>query len=460
MKKKSNRGGGKNGSAGSATSGDRSGDRMSTHTSTSTPRGKMLISAVGAGDAGRAEAGRSKADDDVLSLRGITCTNLDPSKCALCQAAIPVAKCEIPVLRTFTHRTLRLGHTFTLCCGKHVCVQCVKDQEVYYSDLIGELRCSLCNMLYSERKAIALNDATLGMPWAQFNIGVELEADLKHDAEAAEEEEVMKWIELAAAQGHPGAWLKLSYKYHIEDSFGRRPFRLLSSWERRCPFTATYRYLGTPDELVAAEICAQNAKASHSAFRRQADEQLYNIAWAHHLSNDYASVERILSHFIVEGCATSTMELVGDLLLDIESYHLAALAYECCAFAGTGWALYAASCHFKSQKYSLGKIWLLYASMTKADHNTTSSREEFKTEMDSYRHKLRDIRDSCGGCGNPLQGETRKYCAGCRVYCYCSRDCQKHHWNRSQDGHRKECKNAGECVIMLQALLDKAGESK
>ena len=60
------------------------------------------------------------------------------------------------------------------------------------------------------------------------------------------------------------------------------------------------------------------------------------------------------------------------------------------------------------------------------------------------RRDLRAARDTCGGCGTEFEGKERKFCRGCRSYCYCSRECQKIHWNRKNGGHREDCKAATE----------------
>ena len=116
-----------------------------------------------------------------------------------------------------------------------------------------------------------------------------------------------------------------------------------------------------------------------------------------------------------------------------------------------GSALSAAECYFVVGNHPLCKLWLSVACQTKGWY----FKEDFhpregeywlscESRRDEFRSKLREIRNSCGGCGAALEGDMRKYCQGCKAYCYCSRDCQKLHWNRKKDSHRDECKEAKE----------------
>ena len=80
-------------------------------------------------------------------------------------------------------------------------------------------------------------------------------------------------------------------------------------------------------------------------------------------------------------------------------------------------------------------------------------RREAIERLINFRQDYRALRDICGGCGIEFEGKERKFCRGCRAYCYCSRDCQKMHWNRNNDGHREDCKG-------LTELKQKVKEAK
>ena len=86
-----------------------------------------------------------------------------------------------------------------------------------------------------------------------------------------------------------------------------------------------------------------------------------------------------------------------------------------------------------------------------------------KNLVDLHRG-LRSLRDICGGCGAEFEGKERKFCRACRAYCYCSRECQKMHWNRKKGGHREDCKGASELKQKMKekkkAEAIEASESK
>ena len=138
-------------------------------------------------------------------------------------------------------------------------------------------------------------------------------------------------------------------------------------------------------------------------------------------------------------------------------------------------ALFASDSYIRTEHYALSKLWLSVACKTSSgfhsnmmvdDDGTVKpvpwSSPELKECRDQIRTELREIRDSCGGCGAALEGDTRQYCRGCKAFCYCSRECQKMHWNRADGGHRAECKEAQDqaCKIMEAIKSGKIDLSK
>ena len=117
-------------------------------------------------------------------------------------------------------------------------------------------------------------------------------------------------------------------------------------------------------------------------------------------------------------------------------------------------ALLACSNHHEIGEFALSKLWLELALKTrhgfrgffKLGGNDKWVWSDTKERRKKIRSELREIRNACGGCGVSLEGERRQYCRGCRAYCYCSRECQKLHWSRADNGHREECKE-----VMCQA---------
>lgn len=90
------------------------------------------------------------------------------------------------------------------------------------------------------------------------------------------------------------------------------------------------------------------------------------------------------------------------------------------------------------RNYCLSRHWYAAASKIKQ-----YALENYEAELRKDAHEeLCDIRQECAWCQCTLDRSSRKMCKGCKTYCYCSKACQKAHWNAEENDHRSECKNA------------------
>lgn len=357
-------------------------------------------------------------------LRGVISTNDDPFECAWCSG-------EVVLGRPF----------FALdCCGKRSCPACLENAEAsgtvdtmgFGVDLLGDMRCNFCNALKAWEFTILRNDAKSGKPWAQYQFGgtVALEGALL-------------WTQKAAAQGHPEAFLRLSDMY--------------------------LRGCGCTRNLGLAEAYVRQARRlhSHPVFWMRCNKVLVDIA-DKYLCPEMSfemddKAKTILDAIVSEGDASAidleSCTKAAATLSRIREYHSSGEMYARSFCLGRiESALSVCGTALKTKKYALCRLWLSIACRTKEGYGTCLvvrtgtqvSWSDLMPRRDHIRSALREIRNSCGGCGTVLEGKMRKYCRGCRAYCYCGRECQKLHWNRSKDGHRDECKEAQEhkhCIL-------------
>ena len=118
------------------------------------------------------------------------------------------------------------------------------------------------------------------------------------------------------------------------------------------------------------------------------------------------------------------------------------------------------------QKTAQAKFWgrIVKKNLSASFLFSPKARAAFVKGLVRHQRKLRSLREVCGGCGAEFEGKERKFCRACRAYCYCSRECQKMHWNRKEGGHREDCKGASELKQKMKekkkAEAIEASESK
>ena len=341
-------------------------------------------------------------------LRGIISSNDDPGKCAACSKCMPLESDD---------------YILAECCGKHFCKECVERGR--YHDLLGDARCAFCSVALVERRAAGKRMAHLGKAWAQYRY-----------AELASSN--FRWLQKAAEQSHPLACLNLAELFLDGEHGVRRDVR---------------------QDLEIAKSYAEKAKSLYTGFADVANEYLLDVVENYFKEGMVEDAMAILADFVnipdTNAVDSIPCERAAGFLFEMEQYHLSGNFRAISFYQGAvESALMASMCFELSKKYALCKLWFSVACQTKCDYVYVEPMDDGSSKKRSWsdvkicreiiQSKLRKARNSCGGCGAALEGAMRKYCRGCKAYCYCSKDCQKLHWNRKKDSHRDECKEAKE----------------
>ena len=370
-------------------------------------------------------------------LKGIVNSNDDPHRCAGCSVFMQ-----------------DLGNFFgSFCCGRGVCGSC--------SDVEKELKhCPQCNGPFGktpkEVAACLKKHSKKGRPWAQASL-----ANLysKGDGIRQSLSEALHWHREAAKRGHPIA------------------MRILGKWFLRG--TGGFSVdLQQAQEYYEAALEA--SKTSSASCYEACQEGLVEIAKCHLRTKSFEKARTILLPLAEEGMGTA-QEALGDAIFqdyeeglschEVQNKYSSALVwFSSAAFAlmGEEAALGNAEngamvCCEGLHKYAQAKFWGRIVKKTLRTINIEARIIRVKGLVD-FQRKLRAMRDVCGGCGAEFEGKERKFCRACRAYCYCSRECQKMHWNRKEGGHREDCKGASELKQKMKekkkAEAIQASESK
>ena len=331
------------------------------------------------------------------SFKGIISTNDAPNKCVFCFSDL-------------------VGVRFVRCCGKTCCPDC-NNSPGQILDLRGQYRCKFCNALVSKRTVILKHEAQLGKPWAQYILGAHILVN--------EPTESLCWLRKAARAGNPYAFNEFA-KIFLGGKGINRDLRLARSF-------------------------AEKVRSLHPGIRLWRNRRLLDIAKAHIDDGEENEANDILLSITRETDEIALdAQLCANVAALISEDKVSAEMYARSFCYGRIESALLASIQFSyCEKHALSKLWLDVACRSKALYDSVKVASTGETigwaDYDSYRNdtrsKLREMRNSCGGCGATLEGETRKYCRCCRTSCYCNEDCQKQHW---ENRHREECKEVEE----------------
>ena len=324
------------------------------------------------------------------SLKGIINTNEDPRRCHNCPQSV------------------QYESLINICCGKAVCKQCNEDGAIFDKNA-GQ--CLLCNARGIGRIGLNKKQAKRGHAWAQYRLGICFQLGVGVSESAFE---AVRWYRKAASQGHIGALLCLTNHLH--------------------------RGKGCTRNVLEANACAEKAlKLCHQM--GVAGVRLVEVGETFYSLERYEDAIDILLPLAESGTGQA-YESLGDAYYSCEAYnealkwHLEQFFHEKDAFAAYGLM----SCCWKLGRFAEAKFWLTFPGVTNTSSSSDELDEVFVECLPNVQSSLRVLRQACKVCGVSLNADTRKLCKGCKAYCYCSRDCQKVHWNRSGDGHREECK--------------------
>ena len=322
-------------------------------------------------------------------LKGIVNANDDPDRCALCYE--------------------ELGERGGLeCDGTEICKACDPNK----SD-----SCVCCRTGTNGFRELK-RQAKRGVPWAQYNLG----CDYNHSIQSQSPYEAIRWFRKAAANGHPGAFLELAKHYRHGD--------------------------GCQKDLAEAKTCIQRSLEHEGWFDEENGpwDELARIAAETYKEDREASEATLLT--LAEG-GIKAAQLGLTHLYDHHEEPAEALEWASVAAKG-GWLVTPClmiRCCGNLCLVAQQRFWLSVA--TKHPDSLNGCECE---ALIRCRTNMRELRQSCTVCNAPLDRSNRRLCKDCKTFCYCSRDCQKIHWNRSDDGHREECKEVKELKENLKGI--------
>ena len=348
-----------------------------------------------------------------VSLKGIINTNDNPLHCSICAAVLGNGATSI-----------------NSCCGKTACDECC-DAGKFFDQKVGQ--CLLCNATGKGILGLIKKQAKRGHPWAQVSLGIQYQ---KGNVLTQSHYEAVRWHRKAAAKGHPGAMLRLSEASRLGEGCSR-DLREAREWAQKA---------ANIDLFYKKDAISQLAMVALSYVKDlKRDETQLTLSVIAEMDVDTAATDVITQRIL--GCSFYTS---GDFSSALKWYTAVLLqqGYDCYAQASG-----AMSCCLNLQRYAEAKLWLSIASSCRARRGIPDDQHSAKTVPPLQQH-LRDLRQSCKVCSSPLDRSNRKLCKKCKTYCYCSRDCQKVHWNRSEDGHREECLRVTELKEKLTAKIE------
>ena len=272
--------------------------------------------------------------------------------------------------------------------------------------------------------------ARKGHAWAQIQLG---SFYLEGDRVSKSMVEALHWLQAASNQGHPVANHYLA-------------------------MTALAGINGEAVDLARAHRLLEEAMDSplmtvRRGFLKKCQNALVDVADKYmqlETKEGYEKAKAILLP-IAETGHGNAQGLLGEAFFNEDDYLTALKFFSLAAtdpntnLEPTRPAYGAMYCCDELKLFSQAKFWARATKESLSNPNLPDKARLAHVQLlVDLQRRLRKMRDTCGGCGAEFEGKERKFCRGCHAYCYCSRECQKMHWDRKEGGHREDCKGAME----------------
>ena len=278
-------------------------------------------------------------------------------------------------------------------------------------------------------------NAKKGSAWGQFELGlVYYDGDLVKQSYS----DAFRWFSKASKQNHPQAHMLLG--------------KMLKDGHVAVDLAKAHRHLeiamSVGAEVVVVEDCRMHLADLAKLYMKvdaTVAKSIFDklVATRGGGASDGAALACRGELYVYDGDYVMASHMYRDAALNEMMRGVDGAAKSMCAF------MYAQ----KVGNLAQAAFWMKRTRVSNIPFSTADARRGSIERLVRFRQDLRALRDICCGCGIEFEGKERKFCRGCRAYCYCSRDCQKMHWNRKDDGHREDCKG-------LKELKQKVKEAK
>ena len=339
------------------------------------------------------------------ALKGILNTNDDPFRCATCAKSIECAG----------------DSSIKACCGKMICLECTEAWESCYKKINACRHCNATTGMANDLK----KQAKRGHPWAQQAMGRRYFSGKQATQSYYD---AVRWCRKAAAGGHPYAMLSLSVAALLGEGCTCDLVEAKSWAEKALGLVSACTSAGSK-HIKAEALDYLTLVAMEYSYRHEDDAMALSVV-SNIMTVEWPEIQSRLGSIHINA---------GKFSEALSWFAQCGLQQEYCAKDRCYVSQGALDCCFKLNRLAEAKFWMCLASRLADGQELDQS-----NCVSGVQEQLRILRKTCKVCSAPLSTETRKLCKGCKAHCYCSTACQKEHWDRSEDGHREECKRVME----------------